>query len=224
MLSAWRCGEWGGGIWDLGPIDSTPSTRSLVGRYLEDELHQAERILTLYRPWKRALQALREYLSASGADPFGERVDGGGRGVPVAQRIVEALEGDREYRRISQNVALVEAALSRLSLRDRDFAVAVWLDGLGVRRVSELLGMQPSEAETLRVRVLEAMMPDLCQADDILVRANVAEWAVEGGGGGRSASDRGRSCGTGSAQLSAGVEDRCSHRGGDRWTRIRANN
>lgn len=81
----------------MGPIDSTPRIRSLVGRYLEDELHQAERILTLYRPWKRVLQALREYLSASRADPFGERVDGGGRGVPVAQRIVEAQEGDREF-------------------------------------------------------------------------------------------------------------------------------
>lgn len=222
MLSAWRCGEWGGGTWDLGPINSKFRIRSLVGRYLEDELHQAERILTLYRPWKRALQALREYLSASGADPFGERVDGGGSGVPVAQRIVEFQEGDREYKRISQNVALVEAALDRLSLRDRDFAVAVWVEGLGIRRVSELLGMSPSDAETLRVRVLEDMMPDLCRADDILMRSNVVEWAVEGGG--RSASDRGRSCGTGSAQLSAGVEDRCSHRGGDRWTRIRADN
>ena len=123
-----------------------------------------------------------------------------------------------------QGAELRAAALARLHPQDRDFAVAVWLDGLGVRRVSGLLGMQPPEAETLRVRVLEAMMPDLCQADDILVRANVAEWAVEGGGGGRSASGRGRSCGTGSAQLSAVVEDRCSHRGGDRWTRIRANN
>ena len=189
MLSAWRCGEWGGGTWDLGPVDSKFRIRSLVGRYLEDELHQAERILTLYLPWKRELQALREYLSASGADPFGERVDGGGSGVPVAQRIVEFQEGDREYKRISQNVALVEAALDRLSPRDRDFAVAVWVEGLGIRRVSELLGMPPSDAETLRVRVLEDMMPDLCRADDVLVMWRNGR--LRGEGGGRSASDRG---------------------------------
>jgi DNA-directed RNA polymerase specialized sigma24 family protein len=165
------------------------SARDFLRRLLEDhspdEMEAAERKITLYPCWCRAVRFVDSILCASCSDMYSERVDGGSMPVPDAQRIVEKKESHPEYQRLLRNIACVEAAMDRLDEEERCFVRSYFWEDLrhgGDHReyVADLLGLSRMTVSRLRHRVLRKMIPSLEDADTILLRAKWAEeWIIE---------------------------------------------
>jgi DNA-directed RNA polymerase specialized sigma24 family protein len=165
------------------------SARDFLRRLLEDhspdEMEAAERKITLYPCWCRAVRFVDSILSASYSDMYQEKVIGGGASLPDAQRIVEKKESHPEYKRLMRNIACVEAAMEHLDDEERDFVRSYFWEDLrhgGDHReyVADLMGMSRMTVSRLRHRVLRKMIPALEDADTILLRAKWAEeWIVE---------------------------------------------
>lgn len=150
--------------------------RDLLSPYASDEVAAAERKLALYPAWVRILALMDSFLSASGTDPYQDRVHGGTMPVAVAQRIVEVKEVHPEYRRIFRNVENVEVGMETLTALEREFVSRYWwndADHSGDHRlqVADSFGWCRATVEKWRSKCVSKLIPHLQDVDTILIRA-----------------------------------------------------
>jgi predicted DNA-binding protein (UPF0251 family) len=119
-----------------------------------------ERILRDYPAWKHELRMLDEAITAAchTALYFGWS-NGQGDITSEPERVSEAKEGNKDYKRLSKRVELVETALKKLSANELDLVELFCWDELRSDEVASILHVAHRSFWRMRERAFTKIAP-----------------------------------------------------------------